>query len=639
MKFHYLLLACLLTGVTPSLFAQCPPPGFPQPGNTCPQAPILCENLDGYCATINNNNTTQNFPGCPGWQLNNDEWFAFFAGSTSITIQVTPSNCSAGGMMGLQGGIYAGCGTPWIPMDLQCACTTNPFILTANNFVIGQIYYFVLDGCAGNVCDYSIDVLSGSTVGVAPNNPGPITGPTVACANSNSSFNIDPVYAATIYNWTLNPASAGTVVTNNNNVTINWASGASGPVELCVDVENLCYSNPTNSCITVDVTPTPTATLSGGGTLCVGSSATIDLTVNFTGEGPWQFVYTIGGAAQPPIQTSDNPYTLQVNQGGAYALQSVTAVNGNCPGTVSGTAQVTIIDLKSTIVATNAICGESNGAVNVTPVGGTAPYMFEWASGQTTEDLANVPPGSYTVTITDVNGCSQALTVDVGDDQINLNIGGTVVANTTCIGGNGSINVNVTPQGTYTYNWSNGATTEDLSDLEPGTYILTVTSGITCTGTAEFTVDDNPNEPAINYTVVGTTCDMSNGSINVSISGGVTPYTFSWSNGAMTEDLSNIPAGTYGITVTGANGCTASEDITVDNDNPPINIDGTVVSNTTCIGGNGSINLNVTPSGRLYVQLVDGGQHTQPEQPPTRLLHGDGQRRRLLCGNGRVYRG
>ncbi|HMX42046.1 MAG TPA: hypothetical protein PKD78_17030, partial [Saprospiraceae bacterium] len=69
--------------------AQCPPPGFPEPGNTCQTAPVLCDNIDGYCTTINNNNQQQPFPGCNGWVLNNDEWFAFVAGTTTITLQIT----------------------------------------------------------------------------------------------------------------------------------------------------------------------------------------------------------------------------------------------------------------------------------------------------------------------------------------------------------------------------------------------------------------------------------------------------------------------------------------------------------------------------------------------------------------------
>ena len=138
MRIFYLILLCVFALPGSHLFGQCPPTGFPDPGNTCPTAPILCENLDGYCATINNNNTSQPFPGCSGqYVLNNDEWFAFFAGTTSITIQVTPSNCSQNGNNeGLQGGISGACMTQ--VMDVQCQCTENPFILQSNNFVVGQ---------------------------------------------------------------------------------------------------------------------------------------------------------------------------------------------------------------------------------------------------------------------------------------------------------------------------------------------------------------------------------------------------------------------------------------------------------------------------------------------------------------------
>ena len=215
---------------------------------------------------------------------------ASFAGSTSITIQITPSNCSPGNQMGLQGGIYAGCGPPWEAMDLQCSCTEDPFTLSSNDFVIGEVYWIVMDGCAGNVCDLEIDVLSGSTVGVAPDDPGPITGPTPACAGSTTTYEIDPVNAATIYNWTITPSSAGTINEDDNEVTINWANNASGQVELCVEVENLCFENNNPSCFTIDVTPIPTATLSGSGFLCANSPGTVDLTVEFTGDAPWEFV-------------------------------------------------------------------------------------------------------------------------------------------------------------------------------------------------------------------------------------------------------------------------------------------------------------------------------------------------------------
>lgn len=589
------VIACICILFPFNLWSQCPPAGFPQPGNTCVTAPILCENLDGYCATINNSNTTQNFPGCPGWQLNNDEWFAFFAGSTTITVVVTPSNCSPGGNQGLQGGIYAACTSQ--AMDLQCSCTTNPFTLTSNNYVIGQVYYFVLDGCGGNVCDYSIDVTQGSTVGVPPDAPGPISGNTTVCAGASNTYSISPVYAATNYNWTLTP-NIGTITGNGtNNISVNWGAGASGPVQLCVTASNACYSNTTPSCYDINVTPVPTATLSGSGIICNNGGGTVNLSVAFTGTGPWTFVYTQNGVPQSPITTSDNPYTLTVNQAGNYGLQSVTSTTGNCAGTVSGTAQVAPVNINPTATAVNATCGQSNGSINLSPGGGNAPHQFNWSSGQNTEDLADIPAGSYTVTVTDDNGCTGTTSVTVADNPINFTISGTVTANTTCTGGNGAITVSVTPSGTYTYNWSSGENSQNLTDLVPGTYTVSVTTGVNCTQTASFTVPDQPNQPSITSTVVNTTCELDNGSINVTVSGGIAPYTYDWGGGVTSEDLNNIPAGTYVVTVTGANGCTQTSSITVSNTNPPFTITPTIVANTTCNGGNGSITLNVSPAG------------------------------------------
>ena len=594
------LIVCFFLD-SPILDAQCPPPGFPQPGGNCPTAPILCENLDGYCATINNNNTTQTFPGCPGWTLNNDEWFAFFAGTTTISIQVTPSNCSSGGQQGLQGGIYAGCGPPWTAMDLQCSCTENPFILSSTNFVVGQVYWIVLDGCAGNVCDYAIDVLEGSTVGFPPADPGPITGPVEVCQGTSSAYSIAAVTGATIYNWTITPSGLGTITGSGPTSTVNWGANASGTATICVDVANLCFplsGAPLPTCITVDINPKPTATISGSGIVCGGTGNPANLTVTFTGEGPWSFVHLINGVPQAPIVTSNNPYTLQVTQPGTYTLQGVSSTGNGCVGTVSGTAVVTQSTVTVATNVTNSQCGLSNGAINITPGGGTAPYTYIWSNSQTTEDLTNIPAGNYTVTVTSANGCTAVQAITVGDNVIALNVTGVVVANTTCNGGNGSIDVSVNPAGSYTYNWSNSATTQDLTGLEPGTYTVTVTSGTTCSGTASFTVNDNPNPPTVTSTVVGTSCDFSNGSINVSVSGGVSPYTFIWSGSQTTEDLTNIPAGSYSVTVTGANGCTSVANVTVPNNNPPININGNVVANSNCnSNNNGSITITVTPPG------------------------------------------
>jgi gliding motility-associated-like protein len=659
-----------LLGLSQPVHAQCPPPGFPQPGNTCPEAPILCDNLDGYCATVNNNNVVQNFPGCPANVLNNDEWFAFFAGTTSITIQVVPSNCTPSGNMGLQGGIYGQCIGQI--MDVQCQCTQNPFNLSSNNFVVGEIYWMVLDGCAGNVCDYQINVLSGSTVGVAPASPGAITGPTVACPNSTTNYAIAPPNAATVYNWTLTPA-LGTINGDDETISVSWGS-TPGTAQLCIQVENLCYSNPDTSCTTITVQPTPTATLSGSGILCADTPDSVLLTVDFTGNPDWELVYTINGNAQPPITVSSTPYTLVITQPGTFGLQSVTSVTGNCPGTVSGTVTIDEITITPAATTTAAICDQSNGAVDlsvqpsgtytynwsngattedlndvppgtytvtvtdgnnctattsatvdntvddpvissattpstceqsngsidITVTGATSPYTYNWSNGATTEDLNDILAGSYTVTVTGANGCSSTATISLTNDNPPISISGNVTANTTCIGGDGSITITIvpanSPTGSYTYTWSNGGTGTTITDLTPGSYTVTVSAGGPCTQTATFTVPDEPNTPNISSTTTPSVCALSNGDIDITVTGGVSPYTYNWSNGATSEDLNDVMSGSYTVTVTGANGCTSTATINLTNDNPPISISPNITANTTCIAGNGSISITVSPN-------------------------------------------
>ena len=340
--------------------AQCPPPGFPDSGNTCPEAPILCENLDGYCNTINNNNFPQQFQGCSNqYVLNNDEWFAFTAGTTSITIQVTPSNCSNNGnSAGLQAGIYHGCGGQI--MDLQCACSEDPFILTSNNYVVGEVYYFVLDGCFGDVCDYAIDVLAGSTVGVSPGPPSPIVGDSVFCANTSTTFSIDPVFGATTYNWTISPGNVNvSSSTTNNELTINWGNSYlyNAPIELCVSVSNACYTNPNVSCKTIKVVQTATAGIIGDATICIGNNSTVDIPVTLSGVPPWQFTPTLNGVPQTPVVTDTFPYILNVNQPGAWNIINFTSSELMCPGDAFGPYNVTLDTVR---VITISFCpGES----------------------------------------------------------------------------------------------------------------------------------------------------------------------------------------------------------------------------------------------------------------------------------------
>ncbi len=234
--------------------AQCPPPGYPVAGDDCASAPALCTGINGYCDQLDANNIQSNFPGCPNNVLNNDEWFSFVACGTEISIEITPSNCQGtGGQFGMQGALYEGGCTAAVAT--QCNCTEQSFTLTAN-ISPGQTYYIVLDGCAGDICDYDVAVLNGST---QPCNPpdGIPEGPTEVCPGAIVNYTI-PVGNADNYTWTIDNPSVGQFIgiPTGSSVDIMWGPGT-GVANICTQGINACGLTSNVSCLQVNVTAIP----------------------------------------------------------------------------------------------------------------------------------------------------------------------------------------------------------------------------------------------------------------------------------------------------------------------------------------------------------------------------------------------
>lgn len=162
-----------------------------------------------------------------------------------------------------------------------------------------------------------------------------------------------------------------------------------------------------------------------------------------------------------------------------------------------------------------------NGLINVTVTGGLAPYTYLWApGGSTSEDLSNILAGDYSLTVTGANGCTDDANITVSNNNPPITVTANIVPNTTCDGNfNGAITVTVAPSGTYTYLWSNGATSQSLTGLPPGDYTITVTGQGSCSQTQTFNVPENANVPLVVPNFIQTTCDLPNGSVNISVSG------------------------------------------------------------------------------------------------------------------------
>lgn len=200
----------------------------------------------------------------------------------------------------------------------------------------------------------------------------------------------------------------------------------------------------------------------------------------------------------------------------------------------------------------NVSCAGSNtGTATASPSGGNGSFTYLWSNGGTTQTISNLAAGTYTVTVSSGSNCTgTASRIVTAPTAISAT---TVVTNASNGQNNGAINLTVTG-GTpgYTYLWSNGQTTEDISGLAPGTYTVTVKDANNCTATKSATVGSGGSTPplSLSFSVTNTNSGQNVGAINLTVSGGTPPYSYAWSNGATTEDISNLAAGTYKVTVT-----------------------------------------------------------------------------------------
>nr|MBK9650241.1 T9SS type A sorting domain-containing protein [Bacteroidota bacterium] len=211
--------------------------------------------------------------------------------------------------------------------------------------------------------------------------------------------------------------------------------------------------------------------------------------------------------------------------------------------------------INANIAITNPGCGLCNGIAAATVTGGLKPYTYSWNTTpvQTDSAAVNLCAGVYTLTVKDSAKCTRTFTVTLAS-------AGPVITllsqtNVLCNGGaNGAINMNNPTGGTapYTYTWSNGKTTKNVTGLAAGTYTLTVTSANGCTGTFSTTITQ-PAKLAVSISVKSAI------SLSADQSGGVSPYTFLWSTGTTNKVAGNLLSGqTYTVTVTDANGCTVT---------------------------------------------------------------------------------
>ncbi|HMQ49652.1 MAG TPA: SdrD B-like domain-containing protein, partial [Saprospiraceae bacterium] len=349
--------------------------------------------------------------------------------------------------------------------------------------------------------------------------------------------------------------------------------------------------------VTVIVNENPTADAGADEEICFGNSTTITASAN-GGEAPYTYEWNQGlgaGASHQvsPTVTTTYEVTVTDNNGCTDVDQVTVIVNENPTVSIDGD---------------DATCGYDNGSATAIPSGGESPYTYLWNNNETTATITDLAVGTYTVTVTDNNGCMASTTVVISNID-----GATASVNdaSVCPGDQATLTVTVSG-GTlpFTYLWSTNETSASINvnPLVTTTYYVTVTDGNGCPAIAEGTVTTYP-VPVANAGNDDDICFGAQTTLTASASGGTAPYTFVWDNGlgaGASHMVSPATTTTYTVTVTDANGCEDTDQVVITvNENPTVGVQG---EDATCGFANGSATATGMGGTAPYTYLWSNGQ-------------------------------
>jgi SprB repeat len=306
----------------------------------------------------------------------------------------------------------------------------------------------------------------------------------------------------------------------------------------CTAIQSLTIGQPTALSIVGQTTPALYAS-SPTGTASITASG---------GTQPYQYQWNTGATTASISSLSAGSYSVVVTDKNGCSLAQTFVV-----------ASTTAVSLSLTLDQTNLRCvGSTNGAASVTASGGNAPYRYLWSNGATTASISSLSAGGYTVLVTDAAG-QTATASALLSPPLPFTVS-VLPTDLVCLGKTGQVSVEVrgsapTLSADYTYLWSNGSTGATVYGLSPGNYSLVVTNANGCTASTTATLVQSLTF-ALNGEVLAVPCKGgASNAIDLTVEGGTSPYRYQWSNGATTEDLEGILSGMYSVTVTDKNNC------------------------------------------------------------------------------------
>lgn len=515
---------------------------------------------------------------------------------------------------------------------------SEPSAPLADNPVITDVLCFglstgsIVSGITGGTPSYSYNWSNGATSANLTNVPAGaytlVVTDSKACS-ATYNYVIKEPQAPIAINLTATPVKCfgdftGQVTSNVTGGTIPynyvWSTGsnaqgisglAAGTYTLNIsDAHGCTLSN--NSIVTQPAAPLTTSHTHTDVNCYAGSNGTIDLTTS-GGTIPYTYIWW-NSTSQIMVNSTEDLVNMPAS---TYVVHVIDTNNCQKFDTITIIQPAAPIAISAVMDDVNCF-GSSDGALDATVTGGTVPYNYSWSSGQTTEDIASVAAGVYTLTVTDQNGCVDSATYDVTQPLTALN---TIITNTPilCNGGSDGHAVSYASGGTapYTYMWSNGATTSAIDFVTAGVYTLTTTDSKGCFSFAGTTIQQPaaPLTAAVNVT--DASCyNYSDGSVQLTVLGGTQPYSFVWSNNVEivlnnpSETLDNLSANTYLVRIHDKNNCEWQQLITVGQ--PAPFIANAIPTATLCYGDStGSIQLTVNGGTTPYSYVWSDGQTTQ----------------------------
>jgi len=378
-------------------------------------------------------------------------------------------------------------------------------------------------------------------------------------------------------------------------VTVTDANG-------CTDTSSIDLSG--TEPIAVDVTATVSSNYNGQDISCYGAMDGEGTAIATGGTGNLTYLWSNGQTTG--IATGLDAMTYSVTVTDENACWDTTTIVLTQPDGLSS----------EKVSQINVSCnGFSDAFMTLTTNGGVGGYSYLWSDGQTNATATGLSVGAYTVTTTDANGCSVVDNAGIITEPQVLNLTSTLTP-AMCALPTGGIDLTVSGgTAAYSYQWSNGTTTEDLNGISGGYYAVTVTDANACIVEWEDTLNQSNIVPTVSGEVTPHNCYLENsGSIELSVGSGVAPFTFNWSNGMVDSVIYNIGQGGYAVTVTDANGCSVTGTYAIQYTDSPLDLTLTspFVNNgyniTNYLSSDGVIDATVTGGDPIYTYIWSNGE-------------------------------